>query len=217
MRHLLSTRHRWQTTVHRRPTRRLLCLDRAGQKDGNDGPFVDEKRYMGISDNTDYELSDQDGDIVWQYDMIKQLGVVPHDVCGSSPAIHGDFLYACTSNGMDHTHNVVANPKAPSLIAIDKRTGTLAAVDGANIGDRILHGQWSSPVVAEFDGQSLVLFGGGDGVLYAFKTLESIDDPTVRTLEIAWQYDCCPQRLSPAGRPADTVRSLQQETRRRSQ
>ncbi len=171
----------------------LLCLDRNGQADGNAGPFLDEKAYMGIAPNVEYELSEKDGDIVWHYDMIERLGVVPHDVCGSSPAIHGNFLYACTSNGMDHTHRNIANPKAPSLVAIDKRTGELAAVDGANIGERILHGLWSSPVVSEFGGQQLVLFGGGDGVLYAFKALKSSDDRSVRTLDLAWKYDCCPQ------------------------
>lgn len=171
----------------------VLCIDREGQTNGNDGPFLDERAYMGIPADSPYELSGEDGDIVWRYDMIEELGVVPHDVCGSSPAVHGDYLYACTSNGMDHTHRHVANPQAPSLIVLNKRTGQLAAVDGAQIGERILHGQWSSPVVAEFNGQHLVLFGGGDGILYAFKPLSSRPDAPESSLDIAWQYDCCPR------------------------
>lgn len=185
----------------------VLCLDRDGQADGNRKPFVDEKRYMGLDSDTDYELSRKDGDIIWQYDMIEQLGVVPHDVCGSSPTVHGDFVYACTSNGVDHTHGRVANPDAPSLIALHKRTGKLAAVDGADIGERILHGQWSSPVVATFNGHSLVLFGGGDGVLYAFKALEKGKETVAEELEIAWQYDCCPESYRRrGGRPLPYAR-----------
>ena len=61
----------------------------------------------------EYQPSKQDGDIVWRFDMIHQVGVVPHDVCGSSPIIHGDFLYAGTTNGVDHTHAKVANPVGP--------------------------------------------------------------------------------------------------------
>ena len=99
--------------------------------------------------NSDYQLTPTDGDIVWRFDMIEQLGVIPHDVCGSSPAVLGDFVYACTSNGVDDTHLRIPNPQAPSLIALDKHTGRLAATDGAISGDRILHGTWSSPVVAE--------------------------------------------------------------------
>ncbi len=171
----------------------ILCIDRDGQANGNGGPFVDEKTYMGIAPDSPYALTDEDGDILWRFDLIEQLGVVPHDVCGSSPTIHGDFLYACTSNGVDDTHNVVPAPHAPSLIALDKRTGELAGVDGARIGERMFHGQWSSPVAAELGGRPLILYGGGDGVLYAFKPLESTPGPgAVATLEIVWQYDCCP-------------------------
>ena len=176
----------------------VLCLDRGGQANGNEGPFLDEKAYMGIDAGSPYQLSCADGDIVWRYDMIDQLGVVPHDVCGSSPAIHGDYLYACTSNGVDDTHRLVANPRAPSLIALHKQTGLLAATDGAISGDRILHGTWSSPVVAEIQGRALVLYGGGDGILYAFEPLTGPppeSDPQnsdPQTLNVLWKYDCCP-------------------------
>lgn len=170
----------------------VLCVDRGGQADGNSGPFMDEKSYMGLPSNSGYTLSPRDGDIVWRYDMIEQVGVVPHDVCGSSPCVHGDFVYACTSNGVDHTHRNVANPGAPSLIALHKETGKLAAVDSADIGEQILHGQWSSPVVGSFDGRPLVLFGGGDGILYAFQALDK-PDPAQKKLEMVWQYDCCPE------------------------
>ena len=152
--------------------------------------------------------------------MIEQLGVIPHDVCGSSPAVLGDYVYACTSNGVDDTHLRIPNPQAPSLIALDKHTGRLAATDGAISGDRILHGTWSSPVVADVGRPDrCVLYGGGDGVLYAFKPLAgsaAAKAPADR-LEVAWKYDCCPGRLSRARRTADSVRAVEQEQPGRSE
>ena len=35
----------------------VLCLDREGQANGNDGPFVDEKTYMGIAADSPYNLA----------------------------------------------------------------------------------------------------------------------------------------------------------------
>ena len=127
----------------------VLCVDRAGQADGNAGPFVDEKSYFGISNAGSYELQPTDGDIVWRFDMIEAVDVIPHDVCGSSPAVCGSYVYACTSNGVDDTHLKVPHPQAPSLIVLHKQTGALVATDGAISGDRILHGTWSSPVVVD--------------------------------------------------------------------
>ena len=171
----------------------VLCLDRNGQADGNEGPFQDEIEYMEIAEDRSYQLSGSDGDIIWRFDMIKELSVVPHDVCGSSSLVYGDYLYVCTSNGMDDTHKTVANPSAPSLIVLDKRTGSLVATDSELIGERMLHGHWSSPVAAEIEGQGMIFFGGGDGVLYAFEPIgPSRGKSKVGTLKKIWEYDCNP-------------------------
>ncbi|UCE50497.1 MAG: PQQ-binding-like beta-propeller repeat protein [Phycisphaerales bacterium] len=171
----------------------VLCLDRSGQTDGNDGPFVKEIEYMGVRRNTDYDLSRTDGDIIWQFDMIKETSVVPHDVCGSTPLLHGDCLYVCTSNGQDDKHRYVVNPLAPSLIVLHRDTGKLLATDGELIGKRMFHGQWSSPVATQIDAKTMILFGGGDGVLYAFEPLgPAAGDDKVRTLKKIWQHDCNP-------------------------
>ncbi|UCG56261.1 MAG: PQQ-like beta-propeller repeat protein, partial [Phycisphaerales bacterium] len=171
----------------------VLCLDRNGQADGNNGPFLREIEYMGVPEDSSYELAETDGDIIWRFDMIKKLSVVPHDVCGSTTLLHGDYLYVCTSNGMDDTHRNVANPLAPSLIVLDKHTGRLAATDGELIGKRMFHGHWSSPVATEIGGRAMILFGGGDGVLYAFEPLgsETSNEKTQKLRKI-WQYDCNP-------------------------
>ena len=171
----------------------VLCLDRNGQADGNAGPFVKEIEYMGVLPNPDYKLSQTDGDIIWQFDMIKEASVVPHDVCGSTPLLHGDCLYVCTSNGQDDEHKFVVNPLAPSLIVLDKNTGRLLATDGEMIGKRMFHGHWSSPVAVQIDGRAMILFGGGDGVLYAFEPFGSaVGGDKTRTLKKIWQHDCNP-------------------------
>ena len=174
----------------------VLCLDRQGQTDGNDGPFKDEGSYCGYPEGRDAKLDKTDGDIIWHFDMITELSTVPHDVCGSSPVLFGDCLYVCTSNGVDDTHRSVASPLSPSLIALDKMTGRLVAADGELIGKRMYHGHWSSPVVATIKGKTMILFGGGDGVLYAFEPAgpSKVGDK-VATLKKVWQYDCNPADL----------------------
>ncbi len=147
----------------------ILCLDREGQANGNDGPFQDELAYMGITNAPDAKLEPTDGDILWKYDLIPELDVVLHDVCGSTLLVHGDLLYACTSNGIDERHEKVPRPDAPSLIVLDKRTGRLVARDDEKIGRRLLHCNWSSPSPGRVNGRTLIFFGGGDGILYAFE------------------------------------------------
>jgi len=168
----------------------ILCCDREGQRNGNDGPFTDELAYMGLDGGSAPDPAD--GDIIWIYDLIKEVGAVPHDVCGSTLLLVGDFLYACTSNGVDDRHAKVANPDAPSLIVLDKRTGKLVAADGERIGRRLLHGHWSSPAAGTFDGRTLIFFGGGDGFLYAFEPVTAAG-AEAQTLKKAWSFDCNPR------------------------
>ena len=171
----------------------VLCVDRYGQKDGNDGPFLKDAQYMGVPADSDYQLSPTDGDIIWHFDMVKGVSSVPHDVCGSSPLLHGDYLYVCSSNGQDDQHRYVVNPQAPSLVVLDKHTGQLVATDGELIGQRMFHGHWSSPVAFLSPGKELILFGGGDGVLYAFAPVRrDADRAQVQTLQKVWRYDCVP-------------------------
>ena len=170
----------------------ILCLDRDGQANGNDGPFQDELAYMGITNGPEAKLEPTDGDIIWKYDLIPELDVVLHDVCGSTLLVHGDLLYACTSNGIDDQHDKVPRPDAPTLIVLDKNTGRLLARDNEKIGRRLLHCNWSSPSPGQVNGRTLIFFGGGDGVLYAFEPPGPSKDPGVRILNKVWSYDCNP-------------------------
>jgi outer membrane protein assembly factor BamB/HEAT repeat protein len=135
----------------------LRCLDTQGFRDGeNNGPYREEL----FQDNAA-------ADIIWELDMCGRLGVFPHEATNSEVLPLGDLLLVSTSNGQNEGHTLVPSPRAPSLIAVDKRSGEVvwrAIGAGANV----LHGQWSSPVAANVNGRTQVLFGGGDGWLRAY-------------------------------------------------
>ena len=147
----------------------LRCLDTQGfYDDENDGPFQDE-RFR----------DDQAADIVWELDMCGRLGVFPHEASNSDVLAMGDLLIVSTSNGRNEGHTRVPSPRAPSLIAVDRRSGDVvwrAVGPGADV----LHGQWCSPAAATVNGRTQVLFGGGDGWLRAY------DAGSAREL---WRFD----------------------------
>ena len=108
-----------------------------------------------------------DADVLWTFDMIEEVGAFPHNLANSSPVAHGDTIYICTGNGQDESHVNIPSPKAPALIALDRNTGKLLWEDGSP-GDRILHGQWSTPAVADVGGVMQVVHGQGDGWVRGF-------------------------------------------------
>jgi outer membrane protein assembly factor BamB len=142
--------------------------------------------------------------------MMDELGVFPHNASNCSLLIVGDLIYACTSNGQDWTHVNIPSPNSPSLIAINKITGQLAGEDNAGIGPRIFHGQWSSPSMGVVNGRTLIFFGGGDGVCYAFDAkpqkgdgspivpvvpgppINRVEDKDTYYLKKVWWFDCNP-------------------------
>ncbi|MBC7354306.1 MAG: PQQ-binding-like beta-propeller repeat protein [Thermogutta sp.] len=94
---------------------------------------------------------------------------------------------------MDNTHRRIRKPEAPSLIVLDKNTGKLVAQDAEHIGPRIFHATWSSPALAEINGQRLIIFCGGDGVVYAFEALpQDFQSTGVAPLRLVWKFDCDP-------------------------
>jgi outer membrane protein assembly factor BamB len=129
-----------------------------------------------------------DGAPVWRLDLVKELGVHPRcgdcpaEVGGTSPLIVGDFLYANTGNGTDD-HGRLPAPDAPSFVAVNKKTGRVAWHSNAP-GEGVLHGQWAAPVYADVRGRPQVIFGGGDGWLYAFAP---------KTGDLLWKFDGNPK------------------------
>jgi outer membrane protein assembly factor BamB len=172
----------------------VMCLDLAGQTNGNDGPFVDESRLMSPNPSEPIEVTQTDADVIWLFDMQGKLGVHQHDAAHSSILLYGDFLYVNTSNGLNDRHETIPAPNAPSLIVLDKTTGQLVAQDGEKIGPKIFHSTWSSPALGQVDGRTLVFFCGGDGVCYAFDAVKGHPDAgAVQKLRRVWRFDCDPE------------------------
>lgn len=171
----------------------VMCLDLAGQVNGNDGPFIDEAHLMSTNPSEPMEVTQTDADIIWLFDVQSNLGVHQHDAAHGSILIYGDFLYVNTSNGLNDRHETIPAPDAPSLIVLEKTTGRLVAQDGEKIGQRIFHSTWSSPALGQVNGRNLVFFCGGDGVCYAFDPVDSIATGTVQKLNRVWRFDCDPE------------------------
>jgi outer membrane protein assembly factor BamB len=146
---------------------RVVCADVNGFADGNHGFRAEQ-----------YQDPD-DADIVWEYDMRRELKVFPHNMSNCSPLVVGDRLFACTSNGVDEGHVNLPSPDAPSLVCLDRHTGKLLWSDNSP-GKDVIHSQWSSPSYAR-EPVPQVLHAQGDGWLRAF-------DPA--TGKLLWKFDC---------------------------
>ncbi|MBN2505116.1 MAG: PQQ-binding-like beta-propeller repeat protein [Verrucomicrobia bacterium] len=172
----------------------VLCLDLHGMTNGNQGPFLEEGRHAVPPGVPPLEMGAQDADILWALDLIRECGVRQHDSAHSAILLHEDFLYVNTSNGVDDSHRQIHAPDAPSLVVLDKHTGRLVAQDAERIGPRIFHSTWSSPSLGRVHDQTLVFFGGGDGVVYAFAALTPADlrHSNVVALARVWRFDCDP-------------------------
>jgi outer membrane protein assembly factor BamB len=151
----------------------LISADTEGLRDGkNDGPFT-----------TETDAGETDADFIWKLDIIGEFGVYPHNQSASSPLIVDDLVYVITGNGVDEGHINIPSPAAPSFLAVDKQTGKVVWKSSLP-GEKILHGQWSSPSYGVLDGKPQVLFGGGDGWLYALEP---------KTGKVIWKFDCNPK------------------------
>lgn len=170
----------------------VRCLDLDGFADGkNDGEYQNEEadikaQIAATKKDLPYDMK-QEADVIWVVDMMKQLGVSPHNMSSCSIIAAGDVIFVCTSNGIDEEHKFVPAPDAPSFMAMDKNTGKVLWSDNSP-GKNIHHGQWSSPSYAEVNGIPQVIFGGGDGWLYSF-------DPKGAggKSKLLWKFDCNPK------------------------
>ena len=151
----------------------LMCVDAQGFRDKeNDGPVTDEK-FTG----------EKDGDIIWKLDMMEEVGTFPHNLANSSPVSFGDLIFVMTSNGQDESHVNIPSPKAPAIIAVNKTTGKLVWEDNA-VGDKILHGQWSSPTVGKIGGVDQLVSAQGDGWIRGYEAT---------TGKKLWEFDTNPK------------------------
>ena len=158
----------------------VVCADLNGPADGRKGKPAAFKEANGKKITLD---APTDADILWEFDLMHQAGVFPHNMSAGCPLIVGDILYTVTGNGVDEGHINIPAPDAPSFIALDKYTGKLLWRNNQP-GKSIMHGQWSNPTYAVLGGVRQVIFPGGDGILYSF--VPETGDPI-------WKFDANPK------------------------
>lgn len=172
-----------------------ICLDLHGLENGNDGTVTNEAELLAPRGAEPLPLAATDPDILWHFNIHGEVGSYPHDAAHGSFLLDGDLLYLNTGNGVDNTHRLIRSPDAPSLIVLDKNTGRWIAQDVERIGPRIFHSTWSSPALGRVNGQTQIIFAGGDGIVYAFKPVDQTASAgdAVAALEKIWWYDCDPE------------------------
>jgi len=145
------------------------------------GPNLTAFKLITVDDKNE-------ADVIWSFDMMKELGVSQHNMASCSVTSWGDLLFVNTSNGQDESHTYLPAPNAPSFICMDKNTGKVYWTDKSP-GQNILHGQWSSPAVGTIGGVDQAIYAGGDGWVYSFKADRGQDGkPT-----LLWKFDANPK------------------------
>jgi outer membrane protein assembly factor BamB len=172
----------------------ILCLDINGQANGNDGPYVDEGQYFAGPGKPPLAVGSADADIIWRYDMRDELGVYANQQFASTVLLVGDKLYASTCNSRNWAQHVPA-PNAPALICLDKRTGKLLGQEASGISKRTFFSNWSAPAYGKVGDREMVIFGGGDGYVYAFDPTPVPGPDGTPILKELWRFDA-----NPAGR-----------------
>lgn len=159
---------------------------------GNDGPFQEEGQYMAGPGKPAMEVGPTDADILWRFDMREELGVFPHNIASSSVLIVGDRLYAATSNGQDWSHKYIPAPRAPNLVVLDKNTGELLGEEASGISERLYHSGWSSPTLGTVQGKQAIIYGAGDGYVYAFDPAPVPGSDGLNVLKEIWRFRANP-------------------------
>ena len=178
----------------------VVCLDINGMANGNQGD-QDEGKYLTDKGKPLHTPGAKDADVLWRYSMREELGVFPHNITNCGPLIIGNTVTVTTSNGVDWTHTNIPNPKAPALCVLDKNTGKYLGEEGSGVSAKTLHSNWSSPAGGVVNGKDTVIFGGGDGICYAFDLASAVGGEQSILKEL-WKLDCNPPEYRmKAGKP----------------
>jgi outer membrane protein assembly factor BamB len=116
----------------------------------------------------------RDGKVLWSHSLTEEYGrITGYGGRVTSPVLDGDLLILGMLNASWGDQARGGN----RFVAFDKRTGV--PVWWSSTGARPKDTYYSTPIVAVIGGQRLLISGGGDGGVHAFK---------VRTGEKVWSY-----------------------------
>ena len=172
-----SARRRWSRTaiVYYVSNRgELMAVDIDGFRDGtNDGLVKDEKA-----------THETDVDVIWRFDMMEELGVhaAQHGQLVAGHLRRSDLRQHLQRPGREPRQHPVAARRRRSSRS-NKKTGKLAWEDNS-VGEKILHGQWSSPAVGKIGDVVQVVIGQGDGWVRGYEAL---------TGKKLWEFDLNPK------------------------
>jgi outer membrane protein assembly factor BamB len=184
----------------------VLCLDVNGLANGNQGPYQEEgallttgrelvkkviddqgKTQVEITAGTPQDLDAADGDVLWRFDMYREVNCRPYNCLTSGILIHGDLLFLGTcSTSMDR-----GLKWSPIMIALDKKTGKLVAMNETGVQGPGYHGANATPSYGVVNGKGLVFYADGRGMCYAFDPdPQPGQDGRPGTLKMVWRFDC---------------------------
>lgn len=178
----------------------IVCISTAGLAAGNKG-MTDEAKYMAALDKDGKLQPGQpgplDADIIWVYDMRKELGVFPHNIASNYPLVVDGKVYVATSNGVDWSHSNIPAPQAPSFVCVDAETGKYVAEMPAaeKVSENIMHCNWSSPTTAMVNGKRMIFFAAGNGFVYGLGTGSERKEveKDIFELPVNFKYDAVPK------------------------
>lgn len=121
-------------------------------------------------------LNGETGEIIWEHAMSEEYGMLStYGGRTNFPIVFDDLVII---SGVMTQWGDQAVP-AHRFVAFDKRSG--AAVWFAITRPKPEDTTYSTPFLTTFNGQAAMVFGGGDGFVYAMRP---------RTGEVIWKYDC---------------------------
>ncbi len=178
----------------------IVCISTKGLAGGNLG-MTDEAKYMAALDKDGKLQPGQpgplDADIIWVFDMRKELGVFPHNIASNYPLVVNGKVYVATSNGVDWSHSNIPQPAAPSFVCVDAETGKYVAEIPASekISEHVMHCNWSSPSYAKVNGKDMIFFAAGNGFVYGMGPGEDRKEveKDIFELPVILKYDALPK------------------------
>jgi len=197
----------------------VLSLNVNGLAKGNSGPFQDEEallalgreklkeelapdgnRILEYSHGTPGKLDFTDADIVWRFDMIKEVRCWPFNAQNAALLIRGDRLYVPTCSVFDRRPGegpTVVPPEewkkkyhrktydSPNIIVLDKHTGT---------GDITPTGKvWSLDTIRSSSSTVAI----ADGLLYTADASGMVYCLDADTGRVYWTHQTSPGWASP--------------------